>query len=124
MAVKKKILIIDEDKFITRLYVSGLDEAGYDIEVASSGEAGLTEVKEFQPDLVLLDIILPEMNGIEVLKELKKDTETAHIPVAMLTNIQTQETATKASEAGSSEYLVKVQYTIEELVKKVGDILA
>jgi DNA-binding response OmpR family regulator len=121
--MKNKILVIEDDSMMSTLISKQLEKDGYEVEVAYDGEEGLQKVKFFQPDLVLLDIVLPKIDGISVLRKIKQDTATAHISVCMLTNLQTDENIAEAMEAGSTEYLVKVNHTPEEMSTKIKEIL-
>lgn len=90
---------------------------------AADGETGLELAKKHVPDLVLLDIILPKKNGYEVLEELKNDEKTKKIPVILLTNLESPEDIEKAFEKGASTYLVKSDYRLEDIVKKIKETL-
>ena len=123
---KNKILIVDDDPQIIKALSDHLAREGYVIETAINGEDGLKKTKEFHPDLILLDIIMPKMDGITMLKMVREDAELSSIPVIILTNLQTEEGVARSIEAGSTTYLVKVDYSLEELsnvIKKTLNIL-
>ncbi|MEK7646991.1 MAG: response regulator [Patescibacteria group bacterium] len=122
---KNKILIVDDDPQITKALSDYLSREDYVIEIAINGEDGLKKVKAFRPDLILLDIIMPKMDGITMLKMVREDPEVSSIPAIILTNLQTEEGVARSIEAGSTTYLVKVDYGLEELsgvIKKTLNI--
>lgn len=100
-----------------------LAQEGYEMFSALDGELGLQLVRTKKPDLILLDLILPKMNGFEVLKELKADVQTKDIPVIVLTNLEGIGDVDKAIELGATTYLVKAQYSLEEVVQKIKQAL-
>lgn len=119
----QKILIVEDEKPIAKAYGGYLSSQGYSVEVAFDGEEGFKKAGEFNPDLILLDIMLPKLDGISVLKKLKEDSATAEIPVIMLTNINLQDKVAEALAAGSVHYLIKADYPLEDLGKKVKELL-
>jgi DNA-binding response OmpR family regulator len=120
---KTKILIVEDNKTTAKLYRKYLESQGYEIENAYDGQEGLVKVKEFKPDLILLDIVMPKMDGISMLKELKKDPKTNKLPIIMLTVLKTSETISEAIASGITHYLVKTDYSLEELGQKVKELL-
>lgn len=123
MAGKKKILIIEDDMFLRSLIARKLETEGFDIDMAIDGEDGLIKAPKFMPDLILLDIILPKMNGFEVLERLKADEKTKPIPVIMLTNLGEKEDAEKGMNLGAAGYMVKAHFTPEEIIEKIKELL-
>lgn len=119
----KTILFIEDESVLQKTFRDVLEEEGYEIITALDGEIGLRLVKEKKPDLVLLDLILPKMDGFEVLKELKKNKETKDIPVIILTNLEKSEDVDRALELGATTYLVKANYELKEVVEKVKKTL-
>ena len=120
---KEKILIIEDDKAISKLYEKHLSSKDYAVFTAFNGKEGLEKVKTVKPDLILLDIVMPIMDGITVLKNLKKNPEAKNIPVIMLTVLEKSESISQALEAGITHYLVKSNYSVDELGRKVDEIL-
>jgi len=118
-----KILIIDDDPMITGILWRRLQEDGHSLESAMDGVAGLERVKEFKPDLILLDIIMPVLDGMAVLRQLKADPELSKIPVLVITNMQLEDQAAEATALGAVGYLVKVHHTSEDLANKVTEEL-
>jgi len=119
----KKILVVEDDASLNRALVEFLTEEKFEIESALDGEKGLELAASAKPDLILLDIVLPKKDGYEVLEALKKDEKTKRIPVILLTNLESQEDIMKAFEKGASTYLVKANYKLEEIVKKIKETL-
>jgi len=119
----KKLLFIEDEAAIHKTLSDVLQKEGYETLAARDGEAGLQRAQAEQPDLILLDLILPKMNGFEVLKALKDDEKTKEIPVIILTNLEQMENVQKAIDLGATTYLVKANYSLEEVVNKVKDAL-
>jgi len=119
----KKILLIEDDKFLRELMVKKLLTMEYDITSAVDGESGLSMIKEVKPDVVLLDLILPGMNGFEVLEKAKQDPETANIPVIILSNLGQKEDIERGQELGAVDFMIKAHFTPQEVVNKLKTIL-
>lgn len=119
----KKILFIEDESVLQKTFEKALRAEGYDIISALDGEGGLKLAQTQKPDLILLDLILPRLNGFEVLKKLKEDPQTKEIPVIILTNLEGMSDIDKALELGATTYLVKVNYSLEEVIKKIKKIL-
>lgn len=118
-----KILIIEDEAALQRAMTDYLTAENFEVLSALDGERGLELAKSGNPDLILLDIILPKKNGYEVLDELKKDDGTKSIPVILLTNLENPEDIGKAFARGASTYLVKSDYKLEDVVKKIRETL-
>jgi len=119
----KKILFIEDESALQKTFKDVLEKEGYQMISALDGESGLKMARTQRPDLILLDLILPKKDGFEVLKELKSDKSTKEIPVIVLTNLEDIESVEKAIELGATTYLVKAQYTLEEVIQKVKKAL-
>jgi len=119
----KKILFIEDESSLQKTFSDFLRSEGYEIISALDGETGLRLAKEKNLDLILLDLILPKVHGFEVLKELKTDPKTKEIPIIVLTNLEGMGDVEKALELGATTYLVKAQYTLEEVVEKIKEII-
>jgi len=124
MADQKKILIIEDDKFLLKLYSDKLSHAGFLVSMAISGEEGLGKVKQEKPDLVLLDVILPQKNGFDILGALKLDPETKDVPVVMLTNLGQDSDIKTGMDLGAADYLVKTDFSITKLPEVVRKHIA
>jgi DNA-binding response OmpR family regulator len=121
--MKRKILIIEDELALQKTFSDILEKEGYQVISALNGESGLILAKRENPDLILLDLILPQKDGFEVLKELKKDETTKEIPVIVLTNLEDIQSVERTVELGATTYLVKAQYTLKELIQKIKDEL-
>lgn len=120
-----KILIVDDDALLLQMYKSKFEEDGFDVEVAVDGGPAFTKASETKPDLILLDIMMPKVNGLEVLKKLKKSKETKTIPVIILTNVGgSEEDVEQGLSLGAAAYMVKASYTSKQVVQKVKEVLA
>ena len=119
----KTILFIEDESGLQKTFGDFLRTEGYEMISALDGETGLRLVKTEKPDLILLDLILPKVHGFEALKQLKEDPETKEIPVIVLTNLEEVEDVEKAIELGATTYLVKANYTLEEVISKVKQAL-
>jgi DNA-binding response OmpR family regulator len=120
------ILLVEDDPMLTELYQTKLEMEGYEVSVATDGEAGLSAAKAKKPDLILLDIMLPKLNGFEVLKALKSDKKTTTIPVMVLTNLGGEKADTDkklALSLGAAEFLVKTFHLPDDIVGKIRSIL-
>lgn len=116
----KKILVIEDDKFISEVYIAKLLKEGFETVLAGDGETALKKAEEEKPDLILLDIFMPKIGGIDVLRILKEKDITRDIPVIMLTNSTEEEYVGNAMAMGAKDYLIKSNYTPEEIVQKVS----
>ncbi|TET84708.1 MAG: response regulator [Candidatus Nealsonbacteria bacterium] len=119
----KKILFIEDEPTLQKTFGEILKPEGYEVIPALDGEMGLRLAKNKKPDLILLDLILPKVNGFEVLKKLKAEVETKDIPVIVLTNLEGIGDIDKAIELGATTYLIKADYSLEEVVEKIKKAL-
>lgn len=119
----KKILFVEDETAIQKTLGESLRNKGYDVQSALDGEIALKLVKNEKPDLILLDILLPKKNGLEVLEELRKDKSTKDIPVIILTNLENIGEVERAIELGATTYLVKANYSLDEVIEKVKKAL-
>ena len=116
-----KVLLVEDDSFLREICHKKLKKEGFNVAIAVNGEEAVKKVGEFMPAIVLLDIILPAMDGFEVLKEIRshKDKMIKNMPVIMLTNLGQEEDNQKALDLGANDYLVKAHFTTEEIVGKI-----
>jgi CheY-like chemotaxis protein len=119
----KKILFVEDEPSLQKAISELLNQEGYEVLTASDGEEGLKRAKDKDPDLILLDLILPKKDGFEVLKEIKEDEKMKDIPVIVLTNLEGIGDVEKAIELGATTYLVKANYKLEDVVTKIKDFL-
>mgnify|MGYP001586913111 CR=1 FL=1 len=118
-----KILIIEDDPFLLKLYKEILSDTGLEVEEALDGETGLRKVKDSKPDLILLDIMLPKMNGLDVLEKLKEGQSTREIPVVIITNLASEEDKKRAMDLGAISYMIKTEYEPDQVVALVKEII-
>lgn len=119
----KKVLIVDDEKEASSVFEAALKAAGYDVTVAQNGRSALNITKTTKFDIILLDQMMPDLSGNEVLKALKANDATKSIPVAMLSNFSHDEMIKEALNAGAVDYILKYQISVEDLVPKVKKIL-
>lgn len=125
MEQKIKILMIEDDPFFSQLCIRALEDEEFFVVLAGDGEQGLEKLGKEKPDLVLLDIILPKMNGFEVLKGIREnpDSKLANTPVVILSNLYAKEEEEKGKELKASAYLIKANTNSDELIAKIRGIL-
>ena len=119
----KKILIVEDDKFLRELIARKLTDEGFEIIEAVDGEEGIKKIKETKPDLVLLDLILPSIDGFEVLSRVKGDASLTSIPIIILSNLGQKEEVEKGLDLGAVDYLIKAHFTPGEIIEKIKNIL-
>lgn len=115
----KKILFIEDEQALQRTISEALHREGFEVLNAIDGDSGARLAKTEKPDMILLDLILPRRSGFDVLKELKEGEETKDIPVIVLTNLESPADVDRAIELGATTYLVKANYDLSDIVKKV-----
>ncbi len=118
----KKITVVEDDKFLRELITQKLSKEGYDITEAVDGEKGIETVKKEKPDLILLDLILPGIDGFEVLARIKSDPSISEIPVIILSNLGQKDDIERGLKMGAKDYLIKAHFTPEEIIKKINTI--
>jgi len=123
MSNKKRILIIEDDQDVRELYAEVLRDEGFGVEEAVDGQSGLAKILEDGYDLILLDIMLPKFDGLEVLKTIKKKAELKGIPVVLLTNLGREAIIKEGFSLGANGYLIKSEHTPEEIVQEVKRFL-
>lgn len=121
---KGKILIIEDDRYISKMYQLKLSLEGYDVQVADNGRTGVDKVKEFMPDIILLDILMPELDGFEVLQIIKSEEATKAIPVLIMSNLGQEDHIQKGMEMGAIGYIVKSQFTPSKVVENIKEVLS
>lgn len=119
----KKILIIEDDKFLRDLIAKKLIKEDFEISEAIDGEEGARKVKEEKPDLILLDLILPGIDGFEVLSKIKEDPGLASIPVIILSNLGQKDDVERGLKLGAVDYLIKAHFTPGEIIEKIKKAL-
>jgi CheY-like chemotaxis protein len=119
-----KVLIVEDDPLISRMYQKIFTFEKFEVEVASNGEEAISKVESFAPELVLLDVMMPKMNGLQVLETLKSNNGTKDIPIVMLTNLAGQQDAETALAKGAVKYIIKSEYEPKQVVDMVKEVLA
>ncbi len=117
------ILLVEDDRFLRRAAEATLKQAGFVVTTAADGEEALRQASASRPDVVLLDLIMPKLQGFEVLRRLKQDEATARIPVIVLSNLGQDSDVRQALDLGAVAYLVKSNLSLQDLVKKVRAVL-
>lgn len=120
---KVKVLIVEDEQMLAEMYATKFTMEGFDATQAHDGVAGLEAAQNDTPDIILLDVIMPKLDGFAVLKELRLHDETKKTPVILLTNLGQDEDIKKGKELGASDYFVKANHTPAEVVNKVREVL-
>ncbi len=121
--IMNKILFIEDESALQKAASQVLTEEGFEVLSALDGETGLELAKREMPDLILLDLIIPQKDGFEVLHDLKTTDATKKIPVIILSNLEGSTDVQRAIELGATTYLVKTNYRLEEVVEKIKQII-
>ena len=119
----KTILLVEDDPFLIDIYSSKLKEGGFEVDLAGNGEISMERIKEKRPDLILLDLVLPHVDGWEVLKTIRADAKLSAVPVVIFSNLGQKSDIDKGMELGATKYLIKAQYTPSEVVEEIKKIL-
>lgn len=120
---KPTILIVEDDIFLAGIYASKFESEGFAVDHAVSGEDGLKKAEKIEPEAILLDILLPKMDGFEVLERLKEGLKTKNIPVIFLTNLGQKDDVTRGLQLGAVDYLIKAHTLPHDVVQKVKKII-
>jgi len=119
-----KVLIIDDEKSILKMYEEYLKTAGMEVLTVTDGQTGIGTAKAQKPDVILLDIIMPKFNGLDVLNKMKSDPDIKDIPIFLLTNLPAECSGEKAKELGAAGYLVKAEYEPKMVVDVIRGAVA
>lgn len=119
-----KVLIIEDDPPYRKIYKRKFEVSGYTVEVAENGAEGLEKMHSFMPDIVFVDLMMPKMDGFQVLDGAKADPKIQHIPIIVLTNLSTSDDAAKVMQKGAAGVLVKSDTEPNDIVAKAGEVLA
>lgn len=119
----RTILLVEDDEMLHTMYTQKFTKEGYEVKSAYNGAEGVALAESAKPDIILLDIIMPKMDGFAALKKIKKNPATAQIPVILLTNLGQEEDIRKGKELGASDYFIKANHTPQEVVDKVKSII-
>ncbi len=118
-----KILVVEDDKFLREMISRKLEKERYEVVQAVDGEKGETKIKEEKPDIILLDLVLPGIDGFELLERVKKDPDLKEIPVIILSNLGQKSEVEKGLELGAVDFLIKAHFTPAEIVKKIRETI-
>ena len=119
-----KIVIAEDDKFLSKVLSDKFRRANYEVVVASDGIEAVNKIKSLLPDIALLDLMMPNKNGFEILEEIKTEKQFKNLPVLVLSNLGQKSDITRAKKLGATDYLVKSNLSINDVVKKVEEVLA
>lgn len=118
-----KILIVDDEEILRRIYSDRLTFEGFGIDTAADGEEALNKIRAAAPNLILLDILMPKLNGLQVLEQLNADPQLKTIPVIVLSNVANDENIKKALSLGAKDYLLKTNFSPNEIINKIKTLL-
>lgn len=118
----KSVLLIEDDPFIADIYLTKLKESGFEVDFAEDGEKGLKKIQEKKPDILLLDIVLPNINGWELLRKIKQDEKLKDIKVIILSNLEQKPEIEKGLNLGADKYLIKSHYTPSDVIVEIKKI--
>lgn len=124
MPKNTKVLMVDDDKMLLDMYKERLDLAGFQVETSSNGEECLAKIHQVKPDIVLLDIMMPKVNGYDTLASIKSDPQTKDIPVIILSALVRDINKSRAIEAGADDYIIKSEVMPADVIKKIENVLA
>ena len=119
----KSILLVDTEQFIIVAYKDGLERAGYRVTVVQDGKAALNTLQTMTPDLIIMDLMLPKMNGFELLQLMKNSDEYKSIPVLVLTNLSQANDEAEARSFGIVDFMVKADVSLQDLLTRLDEIL-
>lgn len=119
----KKILVVEDDKFLGDLLAKHLTQEGFQFELAVDGESAMTKAEAVKPDLVLLDLFLPGIDGYEVLKRFKLNAALTSVPVVILSNLGQKDEIDKGMALGAVDFLVKAKFDLFDIVSKIKQVL-
>jgi len=119
----KSILLVEDDPFLVDIYTTKLKKAGFSVEVAEDGEKVFKKLKEKVPDLVVLDIVLPHIDGWEILRKIKENEKFKDLKLLILSNLGQKEEIEKGLSLGAIKYLIKAHYTPSKLVEEIKKII-
>lgn len=119
-----QVLIIEDDKFLTKIYKTKLEKDGIEVEFAPDGEVGLEKMRSVSPKVALLDLVMPKMDGFQVLERVQQDADLKKIPILVLSNLGQDEDIQKAKSLGAKDFIVKSDTSIQSVVDRLKPYLA
>ncbi len=120
---KNKILVVEDETFLVKIYSVKLKKEGYEVTIATDGEEAVRMAAEVKPDLILLDLILPKLNGFEALERIRQNPVNKTTPVLVLSNLGQEEDIKRAEALGATDYLVKANFSIQDIVAKIRTVI-
>ncbi len=119
LVLDMKILLIDDDEALTTIFTAALTKEGFEVVVTNTGQEGINKAKTDTPNLILLDQVLPDFSGNDILKQLKQDEKTKNIPIIILSNFSQEELVKEAINQGAADYVFKYQVEPKDVVEKI-----
>jgi len=123
MADTKKILIAEDDTFLQGLVSTKLDKSGFEVHTANNGGEAVKLADELNPDVILLDLVMPDVDGFTALEKIRKNSATAKTPIIVFSNLAEAKDIERARELGANEFMIKSNFTLDELVEKINEFL-
>ncbi len=117
-----KVLVVEDDRFLSSAYRAKLTKSGFEVEIAGNGEEALEALKTFKPDIILLDMVMPVMDGFTTIGHIRKDSALKSIPIIVTSNLGQKEDLDKAMNLGADDYLVKSNLSLDVLVDKINSM--
>jgi DNA-binding response OmpR family regulator len=118
-----KALIIEDEDILAKVLAEKLEKSNFDVKIAGDGEEAIKLSRSFNPDVIVLDLILPKIDGFGVLKDIKANENTKRIPVVVVSNLAEDENIKKAIKMGAADYMVKSNHPINEIADTIKDVL-
>jgi len=119
----KKVLIVEDDSFLQELEAKKLSKAGFEILTASTGEEAMRKINEPDIDIILLDLILPNYDGFDILKKIRQTENLKNTPVIVFSNLSEEKDVNKSKELGATDFMVKSNFTLDELIERINSLL-
>lgn len=123
MTPNRDILIVEDDKLLRDLLTEKLERSGFTIVGAIDGKQALEKLETVMPSIILLDLVLPGLDGFEILRHIKEDPKTKAVPVLVLSNLGDKDDIRRAKDLGAEEYLIKAHYTLDDIAKRVEELV-
>ncbi len=118
-----KVLVVEDDAFLASAYRVKLSKEGFEIQLATNGEEGLEVLKTFTPDVIILDLVMPKMDGFAMLRKMKADEKLKNIPVIVASNLGQKEDIDEGMKLGANDFVIKSNLTMKDLISKVNSLI-
>jgi DNA-binding response OmpR family regulator len=119
-----KVMIVEDEEMLREMYATAFQLENFDVTLAEDGEAALAKLQQIRPNIILLDVMMPKMNGMETLTKIKADPNLKDIPVIMLSNLADEENFAQAQKIGAFSYIIKSDYIPQQVVEQVQKALS